>query len=242
MFYFAIPSYKRGKEQPTLKYLTEMGFEKKQIYISTQTEEDFNEYSAKYGEYATIIFAKGSCVGDNRNNVLNALPKGSHIVMLDDDIKALQILENNKLRDITTKEELETLINNAFQYAKSNNSRLWGVYPVNNAYFMKRTIDKKNILIGCVLGLINEFQFDREFRTKEDYELCCREISRGYNCVRFNYITVNAKHKTNDGGCKDDWKYEINKSCADKLIAKYPKLIKRNMKKLEEVRYVGERK
>lgn len=241
MFYFAIPSYKRSEQQITLGYLKKLGYLKEQIYISTQTEDDYREYLIKYGDIATIVYANGNCVGDNRNTLLYSIPESSQIVMLDDDIKSLQKLSNGKLVNIDTKEELDKFINNAFDYCKKNNARLWGVYPVANAYFMKTTIDKKNILIGCVLGLINEFKFDREFRTKEDYELCCREIKQGYNCVRFNNITANAKHKTNAGGCKDDWKFEINKKCADMLIARYPHLIKRNGKKLDEVRYVGQR-
>lgn len=238
MFYFGIPSYKRAKNQITLEYLTKLGYDKKQIIISTQTEEDYCEYKI-YEDKATIIYGAGNCVGDNRNNILKYIKTGDYVVMLDDDIKCLQKLQNGKLIDINTKSELDKFVENAFDYCNKNNSRIWGVYPVNNAYFMKTKIDKKNILIGCVMGLKNEFKFDRLFRTKEDYELCCREISRGYNCVRFNHITANAKHRTNNGGCKDDWKYEINKKCADMLIQKYPNLIKRNSKKLDEVRYVG---
>lgn len=242
MFYFGIPSYKRSNEQLTLKYLHNLGYNKEQIFISTQTEEDFNLYKNKYNNLANIIFKAGNCVGDNRNNILRNLPKGSKIVMLDDDIKALQVLKENKLQDINSKEELDKFINNAFDFCRVNNARIWGIYPVNNSYFMRKTIDKKNLLIGCVLGLINDIEFNRDFRTKEDYELCCREISNGYNCIRFNHISANAKHKTNSGGCKDDWKFDINKRCADMLLQKYPNLVKRNSKKLDEVRYVGKTK
>ena len=243
MFYFGIPSYKRSKEQLTLIYLSKLGYSKERIILSTQTQEDYDEYKKLYKEVATIIFYEGNCVGDNRNNILKFLPLNSNIVMLDDDIKSLQKLSmSGKLERIDSKEELDKFIENAFNYAKTKNARIWGVYPVNNSYFMKTTIDKRNILIGCVMGLINCFKFDTSFRTKEDYELCCREMKKGYNCVRFNYITADAKHKTNSGGCKEDWKYEINKKSADMLIAKYPEMIKRNSKKLDEVRYVGKTK
>ena len=239
MFYFGIPSYKRSKEQLTLKYLKALGYNKNQIIISTQTQEDYLLYKNLYDNDAMIIFKDGQCVSDNRNNILLALPTGTQIVMLDDDIKALQILSGGKLKDITTKQELDLIINDAFDYAIKHNARIWGVYPVSNPFFMKRTIDNRNIVIGCVMGLINNFIFDKKFRTKEDYELCCREMRNGHNCIRFNYLTANAKHKTNAGGCKDDWKYEINKRCADLLIGRYPEMIKRNSKKLDEVRYVG---
>lgn len=242
MFYFGIPSYKRSHEQLTLKYLKNLGYNPSQIILSTQTEEDYLEYKTKYENDCIVIYGKGNCVSDNRNNILKFLQKSVNIVMLDDDIKSLQKLVNGELIDINTKEDLDKFIENAFNYCKINRARIWGIYPVNNSYFMKHTIDKKNIVIGCVMGIKNEFLFDTKFRTKEDYELCCREISNGYNCVRFNNVTANAKHKTNEGGCKDDWKFEINKKCADMLIEKYPILIKRNSKKLDEVRYIGKRK
>lgn len=239
MFYFGIPSYKRSHEQLTLEYLEKLGYTKDQIIISTQTQQDFADYKAKFGDRASIIFNEGNCVGDNRNNILRHLNKDSQIVMLDDDIKSIQVLSQGKLKDIDNKEDLDLIIQDAFDYCKKHNARIWGIYPVNNAFFMKKTTDNRNIVIGCVMGLVNCFEFDREFRTKEDYELCCREMKRGYNCVRFNYLTANAKHKTNSGGCKDDWKFEINKKCADMLINRYPLMIKRNGKKLDEVRYVG---
>lgn len=242
MFYFGIPSYKRCNEQLTLDYLYKLGYPKEQIILSTQTEDDFLVYKQKYSDKATIIYQQGNSVGDNRNNILKKLPIGSKIVMFDDDIKSIKKLSNSKLYDINSKLELDRFIESAFKYAENNNARLWGVYPVDNAYFMSKSIDKKNLLIGCVLGLVNNFKFDNTFRTKEDYELCCREIAGGYNCIRFNYVTANAKHKTNSGGCKDDWKFEINKKCADMLIQKYPQLVKRNSKKLDEVRYVGKTK
>ena len=241
MIYFGIPSYKRAEKQLTLNYLHNLGYTKEQIIISTQTEDDFKEYKSLYNDKAVIVFGLGNNVSDNRNNILKNIPNGERVVMLDDDIKSLQKLVNGKLQYIDTKEELDKFIENAFDYCKKNNARIWGVYPVCNAYFMKNTIDKKNILIGCVLGLKNEFLFDNQFRTKEDYELCCREMKQGYNCVRFNNVTANALHKTNAGGCKDVWKFEINKKCADMLIEKYPMFIKRNSKKLDEVRFIGKK-
>lgn len=240
MFYFGIPSYKRADNQETLNYLNKLGYKKENIILSVQTQQDYEAYQ-KYGDKCTIIYKEGNCVGDNRNNILEYLPKNEKVVMLDDDIFSIQQLKDNKLENINSKIELDKFIENAFEFCLKNNARIWGVYPVDNAYFMKKTIDKQNIVIGCVVGLVNIFKFNREYRTKEDYELCCREISQGYNCIRFNNITAKAKHKTNSGGCKEDWKFEINKKCADMLIKTYPHLIKRNSKKLDEVRFVGKR-
>lgn len=240
MLYFGIPSYKRSKEQPTLKYLKSFGINKENIIISTQIQDnDFANYEKLYSNDAIIIKNNRKGVGAGRNAILEYCPQNSQIVMLDDDIKCLQILSGTQLTDIITKEQFFDFINKAFEYAEKNNAKLWGVYPVNNAYFMKNTTDKQNILIGCVMGIKNnEISFDEAYTTKEDYELCCREITNGHNCIRFNYVTANAKHKTNSGGCKDVWRFDINKANADRLIDKYPNLIVRNTKKADEVRFI----
>ena len=96
-FVFCIPSYKRAFEQLTLDYLESMEINKERIYISTQTKDDFKEYSEKYGQRANIIYNEGTCVGDNRNNILNNFKEGTKIVMLDDDLKFIGKLQNKKL-------------------------------------------------------------------------------------------------------------------------------------------------
>lgn len=243
MFYFGIPSYKRAHKQLTLEYLLSMGYEKEQIVIATQTKDDYKEYTERYGEKATVVYGEGSCVGDNRNNILNSLPKGVKIVMLDDDIKCIQELnKDGKLQDIKDKSHLNEVFNGFFDYCEKHNANIWGVYPVSNAYFMKRKIDNKNILAGFVLGVVNgTFLFNREFKIKEDYELCCRQIKTGYNCVRFNWITAKVKYKTNDGGCQDNSRNDVNLKCTNRLVEMYPNLVKMNTSKQGEVRYVGKR-
>lgn len=225
---FAIPSYKRSHEQLTLSYLEEMGYSKENIYISTQALEDYKIYQEKYGKRANIIYNEGSCVSDNRNTLLNNFPKGTKIVMLDDDIKYIGSLKDKQIKPFT-KEELRKFIDDAFEYCKKNHSLIWGGYPVDNYYFMNTTIDKKNLLIGTILGItVDEFRFNKEFKVKEDFEFCLQMIKRGYNCIRFNFIHAVAKHKS-EGGCKEVW--EKDEECTKKILLKYPNLIKKGCKK-----------
>ena len=225
---FAIPSYKRSEKQTTLEYLISMGVSKEQIYISTQTKEDFEIYSQKYGEKANIIFNNGSCVADNRNNILNNFSNNTEIVMLDYDLSFIGKLSNKKIVPFE-KEELFSFLRDAFDYTKKNNALIWTGYPVENGYFMKPTIDKKNFGVGCIMGIINsKYRFNREYKIKEDFEICLHTIKDGYNCIRFNFIHAKGKHKTK-GGCFDDWKDD--ERCTNNILLEYSSLIKRGVKK-----------
>ena len=118
---FCIPSYKRSEEQLTLSYLEEMGYSKEQIYISTQTYEDYQKYSQKYSKRANIIYKEGNCVADNRNTLLDNFDVGQKMVMLDDDIKYIGSKRGNEIKPFS-KEELKNFLNEAFIYCEKNHS------------------------------------------------------------------------------------------------------------------------
>ncbi len=229
-FIFGIPSYKRCEEQLTLDYLESMGYSKEQIYISTQTKEDYENYLNKYGERANIIYNEGSCVSDNRNTLLNNFPKGTKMIMLDDDLKFVGHLDNKQIKPFT-KDELHNFLNDAFDYTQKNNALIWTGYPVENGFFMSNTIDKKNFGVGCIMGIIiDDYRFNSDFKIKEDFEICLHTIKDGYNCIRFNFIHAKGKHKSK-GGCEEFWKNNKDDECTRKILLKYPTLIKRGNKK-----------
>lgn len=237
---FAIPTYKRADKQLTLQMLKDFGYKKEDIVMSTQTKEDFEQYNDKYGSECSVIYREGHSVTDNRNNLIDHFEKGQWVVMLDDDITGFFKLAGKKLVKIETREEFETMLNDFFKYTEANNGKMWGVYPCKNAFFMGQSINKKDIVNSC-LGLIIDQRFDDNLKAKEDIELCCRYIKSGYNVIRFNFITYDAKHR-GKGGCSDVWKSNENEIVSKKLVMKYPKLLRLNTKRKGEVLYCGTRK
>lgn len=243
-FVFGIPSYKRPERQKTLEYLSGMGYGKDEIVISTQTEEDYKAYTERYGDKATVIYTEGHCVGDNRNNLMEwcYLNRKQHrLVMLDDDITAVKILDGTKSRAITDRQELDERIIRCFEMAHSHNAPLWGVYPVDNDFYKKNQTLEKSLLIGTMLGVfwtgVKTLRFNPDFKVKEDYELCCRVMSVKMNCLRFDFLSVQADHYSK-GGCESEWNGEANVDCALKLVEKYPNLVELQRKKLGEVRAI----
>ena len=72
-FYFGIASYNRVDRQPMLTKLHEMGFPATQILLATQTPEDYEKYSERYGKWATVLFRSASNCPQNKNTILEHL-------------------------------------------------------------------------------------------------------------------------------------------------------------------------
>lgn len=243
---FAVPSFNRLTCLHTLETLRKLGFRRDEIIIQTQTYKDYTDYKRKFGFKASILYKPGANVAENRNNALDYFGEGERIIMIDDDIKAfckLQEKDGKKtLRKIPSKVELKKLFDSMFDFCEKNDSPIWGWYPVQNAYFMKKTVDMRNIFIGTILGIVNSksLRFNTQFDLKEDYEMCLRLISQGHNAVRFNSYTCEANHKSK-GGCMSTWKTDHNAMRCKQLLDMYPGLIKPSHRE-NEIRYVGGRK
>lgn len=230
--YFGIPSYNRPETQDTLDMLLRLGCSN--IIISTQTEQDYIEYDKRYGKCANVVYRKGNKASDNRNTILDNIEQDAWCVMMDDDIQAINQKNGTGTRTIATKEEFEKFINDAIRIADSKCAQIVGIYPTDNAYFMKHGYSVDKILIGTMFIIKNTgMRFSSQFRVKEDYEYCCRLISKGGHTIRLNDVSVKAKHYTNKGGCHDDW--GANKDCTDALLMLYPDLVKRNPRRKNEV-------
>ncbi|MCI8997654.1 MAG: hypothetical protein HFJ95_01500 [Muribaculaceae bacterium] len=149
--------------------------------------------------------------------------------MLDDDIKSIDILSGKQNRPLTP-QELESTLSYCFAQAERNNAPMWGMYPVNNAFFQRVRTLRRSILIGTVMGITdNTLRYDETFRVKEDYELCCRVMAQGRNCLRFDVLSANAAHKSS-GGCEGEWNKTSRRIYAHLLKEKYPELIELSSK------------
>lgn len=227
----AIPSYKRDFEQLTLEYLERLEFPKSQIYMSVQTEEDYNAYRAKGIDKRVekLIYKPGNCVGDNRNTLLDAMPEGHYIVMMDDDVKTITVLSGGKLETVETLGGFMQIIVKGFSEAAREFTVVFGLYPTDNAYFMSNTVSDKCIVDGMFMGLVNtKARFNPTYKTKEDYEFCCRVIREYGKCVRLNSAAARAKSKSK-GGCEEFWADSNGRITAAKMLcASYPELVKMN--------------
>ena len=230
----AIPSYKRDFEQLTLDYLERLEFPKSMIYLSVQTEDDYNAYRGKGIDKRVekLIYRPGTCISDNRNTLLDAIPEGHYAVMMDDDVKTVGMLRGGKLEPIETFGGFMQLILKGFSEAARNFTVGFGLYPTDNAYFMSNTISPKCIVDGMFMGVVNtKARFDPKYKAKEDYEFCCRIIREYGKYVRLNSCAARAKSHSK-GGCEEVWadkKGRIEEALM--LCAQYPELVTMNTKR-----------
>lgn len=226
--FIAIPSYKRAHEQLTLDYLERVGFPKEMIIMSVQTEEDFQLYKEAGIDkrVGKLLYRPGDCISDNRNALLDFLNVGDYVIMLDDDIKAILSLQNDKLVLIEYFGMLMNLFLRGFAEASKAGTVGFGLYPTDNAYFMSDTVATRTIVDGMFFGLINtRLRFDPRFKVKEDYEFCCRAIEKYGAFVRLNNFATRAKSHSK-GGCEEAWADKQGRiDEANFLVSKYPELL-----------------
>ena len=231
----AIPSYKRAGKVTTLDFLGD-AFNKEEIIIGTQTQQDYDSYLSLYGEKATIIYKEGNSCGENRNSLLEYCSKNgiNEVLMLDDDISHVITMQKKKL----VGKEFRELMERCYSMCRENNVVLFGGYCCENPFMMSKTI-KRNIIVGMLFGLLDtSVRFDPQFFVKEDYELSLRLMMQGKKVARFNMFAAAAKHKT-AGGCEDAWKRNDHQELAELLVSAYPNLVKLHPTRKGEIKFIG---
>lgn len=233
--YYGIPTYKRVDEQITLNFLKGIGIDKEHIILATQLKDEYEKCKELYSDYCTVIYRENvHNLSGNRNTIINYLPKDTNVLILDDDIEGFEVNRNGKLQKLSGKHFIE-IVERMFHIARKYNSKLWSIYPVENAYFMeKEPIIKFNKAIICVHGVItSDLRYNEEQTVKEDYLFVGDNLAKGYPTLRLENVTSNAKHLTNKGGCKDQW--GTNKECMERVLKKYPQYIVKNTKREGEI-------
>ena len=205
-----------------------------------KTEYKYYIHSLDKKYHKNIIIGKKG-LKNQRNYISSYFPVKSKIVQFDDDIKSVNQLthyniKNRKENKLKTLSNLDKFIKEAFNQSIKNNSYLWGVYPVNNPYFMfpKMTTDLR-FITGPMFGIINRHssKLKLSIDEKEDTQRTLQYFTLDKSVIRFNNITIETSYYRNKGGMqeeKKDRKKEAMKS-AQYLIKKYPTLTKLNLTK-----------
>lgn len=236
-YVITIPTYKRYKElnQKTLSTLSRYFIPSNKIYIFVAS----NEEKLEYEKYVSVDDYNEMVVGflgitNQRNFITNYFPENTYIISIDDDIECIMKLGNEI-------DNFEELIKSNYKLMKKNNCDTWGIYPVNNIFFMKNqkeyTYDFK-FIIGCLYGFINNKSYilSNECECKEDYE---RSVLSYMNCgtiMRCNHTSVKTKFYAVGGLGKE--REIANANAVEYLITTYPLYFSRKVRKngREEIR------
>lgn len=242
MYLISIPTYKRYDmiNTHTLEMLNKHQINYKIIYIFVANKSEKKKYletlDSKY-HHNLIIGKKG--LKNQRNFINNYFKENQHILFIDDDVKDIYQLDNydKKKRTLNSKKTLENLhlfILNSFTLIKDNKAYLWGIYPINNPYFMfDRTTYDLRFIVGPFFGIINRHNSKLKLTIdeKEDVERTLKHFVLDNTVVRFNNVCVNTIYYKTKGGMNFKDRKEDSLKSAIYLNKKYPKLTKLKLDK-----------
>jgi len=232
LYEIAIPTRGRPGQITTIDAL---GINPQRYTLFVDTEEEAFDYGKHYPD-VRIVVTEVKGITNTRNFILDYYPSGSHIVTMCDDVQEILMFSGSKKLVPIYGNELDVFIRRGFEVCIHNNTKLWGVYPIPNHFFMKKTLSPDGFIIGTFSGIIvSDIRMDEELILKEDYDFTIKHILEYRKVVRFNYVAVKAKHYKNKGGCVDYRTTEAEQKSIARLKELYPRFVRDNPKRENEI-------
>lgn len=227
-----MPTYKRYDNLISLNIFDKNFFE---VFLFVHDEEEKRKYCENYPNENYII-TNAKSLTDQRNSILEHGKDGEMFLMVDDDIKGLFQAKAGELKRLSSKDIFDFCYE-AISLCQKNSINLAGVYPIANKFYMSKSISPASFIIASFMIIkTSGIFFDVNAQPKEDYDFTMQHILRDRKVARFNYIAVEAGHFTNKGGL---YEYRLDgeqdKRAMNYLICKYPKYIKKNPRRENEI-------
>jgi cellulose synthase/poly-beta-1,6-N-acetylglucosamine synthase-like glycosyltransferase len=231
----AIPSYKRTEtlSEKTLKMLESYKIPASKIFIFVADKDEEASYrnaldAKRYNKI--VVGIKG--LAPVRNFIAGYFPVGKKIVFCDDDIKGFLEFDETKNRHERPLVSLDTIIKRGFQECAKSGSRLWGVYPIPNGFFMKDTVSTDlKFCVGSFFGLVNPGTkaLTIPISEKEDYYRTLRMYELDGSVVRLNFVAPKTAYYKEPGGMQTDPERKEKQEKAVQFLEKtFPDWVKRN--------------
>lgn len=206
----AIPSYQRAMtlRDKTLPLLAAHSIPASLITVFVANKEEEAEYARVLvpSTYGKIRIGQLT-LRAQWNFMLDHYKPGTRVFHIDDDIiKISQAIDRKTLVESTN---LREIIEEGWAQCEEKGLRLWGMYPVHNAYFMRPTITYAlKHIIGCLQGYIVDGKKDSPLRVtlpcKLDLERSCNCYDKDGGVVRFNYVAMLQHYLKEPGGMQAD--------------------------------------
>lgn len=246
----AIPSYKRVNtlKNKTLRVLKESRIDPKKIYVFVADKEQKKLYRDALDDpnYRPKLVVGEPGIRNIRNFMANYFPEKQRIFYIDDDISHIYMNYNKvdpgnkKYNKLSPMKNLNGFILKAFDEAKKRKIDNWGVYPVENPYFMKPTTRNVNdytstnlvYIIGFMTGVVNNKEAElRTIDDKEDYERSIKYYLKDNGVLRFNNVTCRTQCYKEPGGMQVERTKKRIHDSAVYLTKEYPELCTLNTSK-----------
>jgi hypothetical protein len=230
----AIPSYRREKTllKKTLKTLSEykVSPDRIDIFVANEDERLIYELEIPQSMYGRIVVGIRG-IREIRNFIQSYYNEGDYVLCMDDDIEEVYQVINGEKKPLR---DFNSFVEYAFKVCEEAKTRFWGVYAVDNAFFMKEQVSLGlRFLVGVMFGMIvtHDKHLIVETSEKEDYERSIRAYLRYGNVVRFDFIGFKTNYYNEPGGLQGQRSEERITSDALKLIAMFPNQVRKNTRR-----------
>ena len=218
-YVLVIPTYNRINtlKSKTLAFLNNTNAPKPVLWINEN--ESIELYSSEFSGYE--IKQGGTDIGSKRNAIQNYYPLDTKLIFIDDDVKDIVVKSGtNKKKSL---KDFNKLVEYGFTQAEQNNSKIWGIYPLDNPLWMKYEIKTQLcMIIGTFFGIINQRDFVKS-NYAEDLERSLKYYVAQKKLLRLDFIGLNTKCYTEPGGLQSTDNREIkNKEAKENLLKEYP--------------------
>ena len=232
----AIPSYKRAEtlRDKTLSLLERYKVPKQRIHIFVAKSSEYETYKSilKPSSYGHMHIGEPGMAAI-RNVITRFFPVGQAILNMDDDIKDFLELAPGVERGQPLTRFCEK-INAAFSLAKKTGFRLFGFYPVANAFFMKDAPPTQDLryVIGSVWGILNPGPIlTVTIDDKEDYLRSVIMYLLDGGILRYTNIAPISAYYKEQGGMQETRTMNRIEASAKAMVAAFPDLVTLNLTK-----------
>jgi hypothetical protein len=246
----AVPSYKRAGicRDKTLAILRMLQVPPEKITIFVADGAEYAEYhnTLQPGTYREIVVGEPG-MGAIRRYIQRHYEEGEAVLSIDDDIAGFYKKQDDKHYREMRAEEFHMMVRLGFWSCKQAECRLWGIYPVLNALFMKNRVRVGlTYIVGAFWGCINSHDPSLyvTLDDKEDFERTLKFFQKDGAVVRLEAYSLKTAYYTTRGGMQTTRTPERIDQSARELVNRYPALTKLNLKKKSghtEVRLIDPR-
>lgn len=235
-FQVAIPSYHRaemlGRKSLPLLLGRGVGAEQVTVFVADEAEAEAYAGALEPGSYGSIVVAAPG-LGPARNVIAEHYPAGTAVLSMDDDVDDLVELAGDRLVPVA---DVAALVREAFATCRQLGLRLWGVYPVPNAFFMRpRSTTDLRLVAGPFWGaLASPGEPDVTHITlcpggeKEDHERTLRYFEADGGVLRLGHVAVKTRWYKNPGGLQDTRTRASEDAAVAALLGRWPHLLRVN--------------
>lgn len=221
----AIPTYKRNEtiKKATLNTLKNYKISPSVVDIFVNTKEEYDIYrrALQNEPFQNIIIGEKGIM-NIRNFIARYYKKGDYVIGMDDDLYGLIEKNDKKVKPLA---DFEKLIQQGYDLMQKYKTGIWGVYPVNNGFFMKKEISLDlRYIIAFFYGMIIQGDDTDIVRCNhgEDFERSIKFYKRFGRVVRFNYISADTYCYTEDGGLQEFRNDENVMAGVQYVLKEYP--------------------